>query len=90
MRKTVDNSKMHFLQVVKLLLEHRPPTTLDRFVRVTPVKGAGGSDTTKGRRSPAYVDLMAMAGAQEKFTPLQDAVEGGKINIVRLILGRYF
>jgi hypothetical protein len=67
---------------VKLLLDYQPLPTLDRYV----TGAAGGS---QGRRPPGSVDLTAMAGAEEKFTPLQDAVEAGNINIVTIILGMW-
>jgi ankyrin repeat protein len=68
-------------EVVKLLLDYQPLPTLDRYVT-----GAAGS-SSQGRRPAGSVDLTAMAGAEEKFTPLQDAVEAGNINIVTIILG---
>jgi ankyrin repeat protein len=66
-------------EAVKLLLDYQPLPTLDRYVT-----GAAG-----GSRPAGCVDLTAMAGAEEKFTPLQDAVEAGNINIVTIILGMW-
>ncbi len=69
-------------EAVRLLLDYQPLPTLDRYVT-----GAAGS--SQGRRPAGPVDLTAMAGAEEKFTPLQDAVEAGNINIVTIILGMW-
>ncbi len=69
-------------EAVRLLLDYQPLPTLDRYVT-----GVAGS--SQGRRPAGSVDLTAMAGAEEKFTPLQDAVEAGNINIVTIILGMW-
>jgi hypothetical protein len=74
---------------VQLLLDHRPPPTLDWYITVTPVKMAADDRSQRKQPPPGYVSLMAMAGSEDiKFNPLQDAVDGGNINIVRIILGK--
>lgn len=79
-------------EAVQLLLSYRALPTLDRFVTVTPAKGSIGRSSSdsvaSSTRTPgSSVNLLALAGDGVQFSPLQDAVENGSVNIVKMILG---
>ena len=73
---------------VQMLLDYRALPTLDRYITVTPVKKQSGSVGSERAPKGGVVNLLARGGAGVQFNPLQDAVENGHINIVRMILGR--
>jgi hypothetical protein len=69
-----------------MLLDYRPVPTIERYFSVTPVKRAGAGSQERAPKS--CVNLLAVAGTETKFSPLQEAVESNKIKIVRMIFGK--